>query len=346
MPNLMPPSRTSVDKAGRILRRVNAQSEDFDFALDILSQWRSLHSYPVNAMKVLIRRHTAKAYPEAIVAQRLKRFASIVDKLGRYPSMSLAKMQAIGGLRVVLSTADDVYNLHNTLVCNSSHQARLPAADYIFKPKADGYRSVHQVFRYKSRSHPELDGMRVEVQIRSKLQHAWATAVETLGVITKMSLKTGQGSDEAKAYFRLASALFSLDENSPVLEEYKDAAPGLLVEELDALDASLQFSGKIRMLAKSIKAIDTSFRKSAYQLLELDTRRNRANIVGFSKQQLDYAEQLYLSREQDNRNNGHISVVLIGVGELNAIKAAYPNYFLDANLFLDNLERVSKIYRK
>lgn len=345
MAGLVVPSRTSVDKAGRILRDIESPIEDFNFALNTLSQWRGLHSYPINALKILIRRITKKAYPGAIVAQRLKRFFSIVEKLDRYPNMSLARMQDIGGLRVILPSISDVYKFHSTLVNASAHTPKLPPDDYIEMPKPDGYRSLHQVFKYKSRSHPELDKMSVEVQIRSKLQHAWATAVETLGVITKSSLKTGGGSDDAKTYFRLASVLFSLDENSPVIEEYRSVPPKEVVEQLNQLDDAMQFSGKLRGIADSIKAIDSQNKSSSYQLLELDTKKNKANILGFSTNQLEFAEEIYKDREQATRNNPDISVVLVGAGRLKAIKAAYPNYFLDANLFLNNLERVNKIYR-
>ena len=41
-------------------------------------------------------------------------------------------------------------------------------------------------------------GLRIEIQIRSRLQHAWATAVETVDAFSGTSLKTTGGSGSEK----------------------------------------------------------------------------------------------------------------------------------------------------
>ncbi|MFW2058189.1 (p)ppGpp synthetase, partial [Acinetobacter haemolyticus] len=90
-----------------------------------------------------------------------------------------------------------------------NHVPVIPCHDYIESPKNDGDRSIHQVFTYKSRDHSGLDGLKIELQIRTALQHSWATAVETLGVIENASIKSGFGSDDIKKFIKLSSALFS-----------------------------------------------------------------------------------------------------------------------------------------
>ena len=37
--------------------------------------------------------------------------------------------------------------------------------------------------------------MKVEIQLRTQLQHSWAMAVETAGLVTNTAMKSGQGSE-------------------------------------------------------------------------------------------------------------------------------------------------------
>lgn len=87
----------------------------------------------------------------------------------------------------------------------------------IQKPKNDGYRCLHQVFKYYSENNAEINGLQVEIQIRTNLQHAWATAVETLGLLEKTSFKTGEWTPEYSQFFKLASALFSYYEKQAMM---------------------------------------------------------------------------------------------------------------------------------
>ena len=50
--------------------------------------------------------------------------------------------------------------------------------DYITTPKDSGYRGVHLIYRYYSDKNETFNGLKIEVQIRTALQHAWATAVD------------------------------------------------------------------------------------------------------------------------------------------------------------------------
>ena len=58
--------------------------------------------------------------------------------------------------------------------------------DYVENPKDSGYRSIHYVYKYSSKA-DKYNGLKIELQIRTKLQHNWATAVETAGAMTRTS---------------------------------------------------------------------------------------------------------------------------------------------------------------
>lgn len=97
------PSREKVKKAGKVLINVDANADEFEQAMAVMSQWRSLHSYPINIFQAMLRGKVKRlGFKSPIIAQRLKRAPSIVRKLTRFSSMSLSRMQDIGGIRIVL----------------------------------------------------------------------------------------------------------------------------------------------------------------------------------------------------------------------------------------------------
>lgn len=344
------PSKKQVQKAGKVLAKGNANNDEFLQAMGLLSQWRSLHTYPINTFQAMLRNKVKSLkFKSPIIAQRLKRTPSIIKKLRRFPNMDLSRMQDIGGLRIVLSNVDDVYKLHNSIIKSkrSQHEPLLPPSDYIAEPKADGYRSLHQVFRYKSQQHPELDGLFIELQIRTKLQHAWATAVETLGIIEKSSFKTGEGSEEFKRFFMLASALFSYHEKQPILPALADRPIKEIANELGEIEKRLQIFAKLTGLIITGNHVETSNDKSnGYHLMELDTNKGTVSLLAFSSSQLEMAENFYKMREIDTQDKPYIELVLISAGNLKEIKKAYPNYFLDTQDFIKSVKNICEKVNK
>ena len=332
------PSKKSVQKAGDILKNPQVGEDEYSQAMQTLSQWRSLHSYPINTFQAALRGKLKRGgYAGAIVAQRLKRTPSIIRKLTRFPEMNLARMQDIGGLRVIVKNLSAVYRLHESIIESSEHEAELPPKDYIKQPKADGYRSLHQVFKYKSKLHPELNGLRIELQIRTELQHAWATAVETLGIIEKSSFKTGEGDQVYRDFFQLSSLLFTHYE----MEEAGDIRA--IAEQLIDYQERLQIFAKLKGVALSAKSFDQSA-QDAYHLLILDTSKPSPdiNLLPFRKNELDMAEWMYRALEKDSKNNPNIDIVLLSTNSAKNIKKAYPNYFLDTHRFISDLDKLIK----
>src|SRR5260221_13038809 len=179
-------SKNQINKAGKILsgRIPNSITDEFENAIKLTSKWRACHAYPINTFQSTLRTKLKNGgYINYIVAQRLKRLPTIIDKLKRYPAMQLTTMQDIGGVRAILNTVKDVYNLRKEYAKSIHFKPMLiNEYDYINHPRnEDGYRSLHLVFKYKNIQNPNYDDLKIEMQIRTKLQHAWATAVETMG---------------------------------------------------------------------------------------------------------------------------------------------------------------------
>ena len=87
--------------------------------------------------------------------------------------------------------------------------------DYIESPKESGYRGVHLVYRYRSPRNETYNGLLIEIQLRTRLQHAWATAVETAGAFLGQALKSSEGEQDWLRFFALVSSAFALTEDCP-----------------------------------------------------------------------------------------------------------------------------------
>lgn len=248
--------------------------------------------------------------------------------------MNLARMQDIGGIRIVLANVAEVYRLH-TNILNSKrpfeHEPLLPPKDYIKEPKSDGYRSLHQgIFKYKKvRPTPELDGLQIELQIRTKLQHAWATAVETLGIIEKSSLRLVRVARNLSGFLCLLVLYFHTMKDT-ILPILADIPIKEIAKELRALEAKLQIFAKLQGLIVTAKHIETSSPKSdEYHLMELDTSKESPaiSLIPFTKSQLEMAESIYKMREIETQDKPYIELVLISAGNLKEIKKPIQTIF-------------------
>lgn len=174
-------TKGQVNRSGKVLRDGNAPAEVLNKARNVLAAWRNTHMIPSADISMLLGKYTSNKgqWPAALLSRRMKRMPFIIGKLRRFPVMEAGRMQDIGGVRVVADTVQDVYALYHAIAGNEkcSRILELPPDDCISRPKADGYRRLHQVFRYASRKHPEANGLRIELQIRTRLQHVWATTV-------------------------------------------------------------------------------------------------------------------------------------------------------------------------
>jgi len=125
--------------------------------------------------------------------------------------MKLTTMQDIGGVRAILDSVKDVYMLAEEYLNSSrfSHEL-VDQKDYIKNPRSeDGYRSVHLIYKYKYQRAAAYNGLRIEMQIRTKLQHIWATAVESMGTFLGQALKSRLGDQKWLDFFAITSSAFA-----------------------------------------------------------------------------------------------------------------------------------------
>ena len=174
-----------------------------------------------------------------------------------------------------------------------------------------------------------------------KLQHLWATAVETMGLFTKTAIKSGQGSDEVKRFFALISSLFALRENQPVV-------PGTsldkdeLICEIKEIDNRYHFIDKLKAFQFVVRKQETKTnQRQGYYILFLDYTKKMLSLEYFKPSQIETANEKYSNYEKTYPEPNY-NTVLVRVSSFNSLKKAYPNYFSDISAFC----RIVKEYFK
>ncbi len=336
-------SRSRLKKADKQLRHAEEQSEaELAEALDVLINYRALHYKPLVELRQLIARRVEKArVRDAIIAQRLKRLTTILEKLRRFPEMGIYRMQDIGGIRVIVGNMKELTTLHDLCAAiprRSSHEL-VSQKDYIAEPKTSGYRGRHLVFRYSSGSEAaqDYDGLLVELQLRTRLQHTWATAVETFEAFLGEKFKSSQGDEAWLDFFAVVSSAFALKEGQPVLQAHEALSPQELCQLVRTKAEQLRV---LDMIGSFRVAVERASKESSggFVLLVLDTVEKVATVRTFPQKGFNEAYQAYEREELRSRKEATRQVVLVRADDLRKLTKAYPNYFADLGAFKRELE--------
>ncbi|VAW95239.1 RelA/SpoT domain protein [hydrothermal vent metagenome] len=335
-------SRKRVARAGNILKLNDSSHPEHEWALDVLTNWRSIHGYPINTFQSTLRDKLYSIDKDALVAQRLKRAPSVITKLQRYESMQLHRMNDIAGLRAVVKSVSKVRELEKNYRDSRFKHELVNEKDYINNPKETGYRGVHLVYKYKTPKVPEYENLLLELQIRTRLQHAWATAVETMGTFLNHALKSSEGPDKWLSFFSLAgSAIAHLENCNPV--------PGY--EHLNKIDTfiqvindcnTLEVEDRLDAYTVAADAIHKDHKSGNYHLIILDTIKKLVTIKSYGRRRLGEANYEYSKIEKEISDGQPYQVVLVAANSIDSLRKAYPNYFLDTHEFIKQINRMRR----
>lgn len=336
-------TKKKVNKAGEILAGSECSSIEKQQALDVLNNWRACHSYPINTFQSTLRKWLKDINGKAIVAQRLKRAPSIIAKLIRFKTMQLSRMQDIGGLRSVLDTLEEVRKLETRYLSSGLIHELVSKKDYIENPKKSGYRSIHLVYRYINTLEPSYDGLLVELQIRTKLQHIWATAVETVGTFLQHSLKSSEGPKEWLVFFALVGSAFAFIESTPQVPGFEELTKNETIDKIEKEALKLNLFEKLSAFTIAAGHISFNKKKSRthyYHLVVLNIKEKKVSIKSYSKKSLNVASNAYKNIEKEIIKGAPLQAVLVSTGTIGTLRNAYPSYFLDTKEFISKLREL------
>lgn len=333
-------SRKQISRAGNTM--ITSQNQkDVEEATKIVNDWRSNHVYVLDVLAPFLSKLFEDNGIEPLFSsRRLKRMTSILYKIDLNPHMGLGGMQDIGGLRFVLqdvSTLDNAFDLIQNNIPDGFKIYKIN--DYVnIRPKPSGYRSIHIVYEYSSQDE-RYDGLRVELQIRTKLQHNWATAVETAGLCTNTSLKSSQGDGNWLLFFKVVSCLMSLKEKRPMMEELEKHSMEKLMRLCYKMDKKYSYTDTLKALRVTIKSVEDAKYSFDLYLIIINFDASTVNVTGYSEAERADAIDCYANEEKD-AIDGKKAVVLVSVDNIRILKEAYPSYFLDTSEFIYVLETI------
>lgn len=341
-------SKKSIDKAARDIRHgcEGAARED---AINKIQNYRELHAYPLMLMKNHLVRTSNRVSDEILVARRLKRLPTIINKLER-PSLDgksdnaikFTRMQDIGGCRAIVKNLKQLKELQALLVKSRSVHKIIHTSDYL-TPKESGYGGIHLVYSCfdDAEDNHSWKKTKVEVQLRTQLQHAWATSLEIIDTLEQIELKTSMGGHPIwREFFAIAGKLVAHDEKACVLD---NTEVEILEKRLHELEVTLDVKRKLSNFSLGIQATTRGLKelKSPKNigmcLVTLHsnslssakfTGKNTFKLeVGVETFKLDQTPNALKELNKCEKDPDVLVCVLLSAKNAKSLQKAYPNYF-------------------
>ncbi len=322
-------SKAKIDKAGLALAGRHNVPNDISEFENIFDEYRKSHLQPLSEMTLELQQWLSQYGTKYYIAQRLKRKPQILRKLNRF-SVRLTQLQEIGGWRSIVELNSDVERLINFLEDKVAKQGQLKlikATDYREKGRDDsGYRAVHLIL--------EKSGARLELQVRSRIQHYWAESIERTSVIYGHYLKELEGDPTVVAYFKCLSDLFyeiesGRDPDTPQklrIARLRDSAESLIQQS----DTKMVFNsyvneGIIKTLIEKEKHIGGPGLNNWIFVFDW----NQGAFVSWDvvARDPDIAIKKYVEHERSFPAEDGFEVVLVGSSEVATVRETHSHYF-------------------
>lgn len=164
-------SKSQVDRLGERLRKGSHSDDEIGLLDEYRRSFDDAYQFVVRTLRDLGFEPTGRP---------AKSTTSIVEKLRR-ESIRLSQVQDIAGCRFVVPT---IVEQEKSLEVLQTKFADATVVDRREKP-SHGYRAIHVI--------PIVDGMPVEIQLRTSLQHLWSELSEKLSDLRDPGIKYGSG---------------------------------------------------------------------------------------------------------------------------------------------------------
>lgn len=322
-------SKSKLDQAGRILSDPDREYDELALELDfVFEDYRGAHLPPLTRLTLALQEWLATFGQSFFIAQRLKRRPQILRKLRRF-SVRLTQLQDIGGCRVIVednATVDELIRFARSKLVDSGFARIIRETDYRERGRDDsGYRAFHFIL--------EVDGFKLELQLRSRLQHYWSESIERTSVLYNHRLKEQDGDPEVLRYFhRFSDALHDIEMGRKLgadaeleLQGSRELAEAIISQSSGkALLGGHVNSGIVLAMAELEKNNGRPFNNWILVFDWTDGNFVTWDSVGSTA---DEAVEAYRRYEAEYPEEERNEVVLIGSSDISSVPQTHSHYF-------------------
>jgi len=311
-------TKGEIDRLGQ---KIGASAEVSQEDLNKLQEFRQTFQEPISNVFNFVLGVARKVDKQCIVTYRIKRIDTIVEKLRRFHEnpngkMNLSRMWDIAGCRCILNSTDEnkLYVLLKKIQKEYGRDCKVK--DYVAEQKDSGYRSIHIYVKDHQTQKP------IEIQIRNKAQHNWATLVEIVDLLF------GTKNKERGAESQLGRFLYLYSK-----------AEDLTKEEFSEM---LKIERKVKVFERMSNVLTRNYLNIRRQWLKQKTKgsyfvitanRRGSEIVSFPT--FKEAETAYYEKYLAN-SDSNIVLTHLRMPDFNQISMAYSNYVLAMHAFFDD----------
>ena len=311
-------TKGEIDKLGL---KIGASTEVSQEDLNKLQEFRQTFQEPISNVFNFVLEVARKIDKQCIVTYRIKRIDTIVEKLRRFHKnpngkMNLSRMWDIAGCRCIFNTKDEekLYKLLKKIQKEYGRDCKVN--DYVLEPKDSGYRSIHIYVKDHQTQKP------IEIQIRNREHHNWATLVEIVDLLY------GTKNKERGAVSRLGRFLYLYSKAEFLTKE--EFAEMIKIERRAKV-----FETMSKVLTRNYLHIRRQWlkQKTRGSYFVITANKKGSEIVSF--QTFKEAETAYYEKYLAS-GDSNIVLTHLRMPEFSQISMAYSNYMLAMHAFFDD----------
>lgn len=332
-----PTNKSAVRRAGQAIAAGTATDDEYL----LVDRWRAAHGYVINTFQAWLKGHINKKEYLVEFAQRLKRRNTVIDKLSRHNAAGdpliadVSAMHDFAGCRMIfndIKQLDDFRDyIHSSQVMrNVEHVLRHEPNkyNYIERLKNSGYRGIHDVYRHfprgstRSQERKPWDGLLVELQYRTRAQHAWATAVEISDLLDGERTKFELDESERGRFFAIASEIIAR-RHEDLCHAFTDISTHDLQKELQRLEDKMGILRRLELL----KQFEDEENLQNHNVLNIHRRSDGSlelEVLPFKTAAMAIAKASELEASEES-----VNAVYVRSDNPKQLRSAYRNYFYD-----------------
>ncbi len=200
--------------------------------------------------------------------------------------------------------------------------------DYIEYPKPSGYRGIHDVYRHfprgstRSQEKKPWDGLLVELQYRTRAQHAWATAVEISDLLDGERTKFEMDESERGRFFAIASEIIAR-RHEGICRAFIEISTQDLQLELQRLEDKMGILRRLELL-KQFEDEENLQNHNVLNIYRHEDGSLELEVLPFKTAALAIVKASELEASEES-----VNAVYVRSDNPKQLRSAYRNYFYD-----------------